>query len=337
MSKFGVSLVLIFCLAVTGAHAERNDGYLNVPGKPYLGQEPPGKTPQLFAPGIVSNGLFNRDCVTNEDGTEMFIGLIHGGIATILRTGLENGQWTALEIVPFARGAEYSVFEPALSTDGSRLYFLTTEPGPGQEPQPGWGNQNIFVSDRSGGNWSEPYPVPEPIYSAQNEYFPSICSDGTIYFTRHRDGENAAIYRSRKIGGEYGIPQRLGPEVNCGTSTYNAFIAIDQSYIIICAIGRDDLIGEVDYYIAFRDHNDSWTGPFNMGEPINMPGTSAGSAFVTRDGKYLFFSSDRTNDRENVPGGKLTVEVLEKLYFGPQNGLSDIYWVDARIIDRLRP
>ena len=28
---------------------------------PYLGQEPPGAEPVLFAPGIVSNGMLNRD------------------------------------------------------------------------------------------------------------------------------------------------------------------------------------------------------------------------------------------------------------------------------------
>ncbi|MBN1164300.1 MAG: PD40 domain-containing protein [Candidatus Krumholzibacteriota bacterium] len=307
------------------------------PSGPYLGQRPPGMTPELFAPGIVSNGLFNRDLVVSADGREIFIGLIQGNLVTVLWTRVQDGHWTPLEIVPFARGVDYAVFEPALSPDGKTLYFLTNKAAPGQEERPGWGNQNIFAVDREGGEWGEPYPAPEPITSGENEYYPSITQDGTIYFTHHQRGEPAAIYRSRLVIGRYMAPERLGPEVNCGRDSYNAFIAYDESYIITCANGRDDLIGEVDYYVVFRDRNDKWSEPMNMGEPINLPGTSASSSFVTRDGKYFFFSSDRTNDEKNIPGGKLTVEVLKRLYAGPQNGLADIYWIDAGVIERLRP
>ncbi|HSG27379.1 MAG TPA: hypothetical protein VLA34_02775 [Candidatus Krumholzibacterium sp.] len=328
---------LLASAACNAASAAAQPGFLDVPGTPYLGQTPPGTTPELFAPGIVSNGLYNRDCIANADGTEMFIGLMRGEIVTVLWTRLKEGRWTSLEMVPFSVGADYAVFEPALSPDGNTLYFLTNKAAPGQEPRPGWGNQNIFASDRSGDGWGEPYPAPGPITSADNDYYPSFTSDGTIYYTHHRRGEPGAIWRSRLVDGRYAEPEKLGPEVNCGRDSYNAFIAFDESYIIVCANGRDDLIGEADYYIVFRSEEDVWTGPVNMGEPINLPGTSASSSFVSRDGRYLFFSSDRRDDARNIPGGKLTAEVLKKLYKSPQNGFADIYWVDAAVIESLRP
>ena len=40
----------------------------------YLGQKRPGQTPELFAPGIISNGLANRDVAISPDGKEMYFG-----------------------------------------------------------------------------------------------------------------------------------------------------------------------------------------------------------------------------------------------------------------------
>ena len=36
-------------------------------------------------------------------------------------------------------------------------------------------------------------------------------------------------------------------------------------------------------------------------------------------------------------GVTLTYELIRNLYYEPQNGAGDIYWVDARIIEELRP
>ena len=38
----------------------------------YLGQELPGMTPRLFAPGIVSTGLSERDMAITPDGDEIY-------------------------------------------------------------------------------------------------------------------------------------------------------------------------------------------------------------------------------------------------------------------------
>jgi hypothetical protein len=50
----------------------------------------------------------------------------------------------------------------------------------------------------------------------------------------------------------------------------------------------------------------AWTKAVNMGNAINTAGYEY-CPFVTRDGKYLFFTRDR-----------------------------DIYWVDGQVIDNLR-
>ena len=42
---------------------------------PYLGETPPGLTPELFATGLVSTGGFERDVAITPDSQEIYFGL----------------------------------------------------------------------------------------------------------------------------------------------------------------------------------------------------------------------------------------------------------------------
>ena len=44
----------------------------------YLGQSVPGDSAVLFAPGIISTGLANRDVAISPDGNEIYIGVTLG-------------------------------------------------------------------------------------------------------------------------------------------------------------------------------------------------------------------------------------------------------------------
>lgn len=62
---------------------------------------------------------------------------------------------------------------------------------------------------------------------------------------------------------------------------------------------------------SFREAAGSWTEPVNMGAKVNTP-FSEYIPYVTPDGKYFFFTTNKTGNR-------------------------DIYWVDAALIAELRP
>ena len=91
------------------------------------------------------------------------------------------------------------------------------------------------------------------------------------------------------------------------------------------------------YAVFFRDPNDVWSGPFGLGPAINSPGVRASSAYVSPDGRYLFFASTRLRPPEGKPGGVLTLDLLRRIHDAPGNGSSDIYWVDASVVHDLRP
>lgn len=298
----------------------------------YLGQSPPGMEPEIFARDIISDPMQNRDVAMTPDGNEMYFGLASGGIFTIIRSERVDGRWSRPEVAPFAADPDINDFEPCISPGGELFLFLSTRPPEGQEPRGGWAYQNIWAMDRREGGWSEPYDLGPPINTDAAEFFPSLTSDGTLYFTRGGGGEYY-IYRSRPTDKGYAEPERLGPGVNAGAAQYNAFIANDESYLIYLVTENERNIGVIDYYISFRNEDDTWTGPINMGPKINRPGARGASPYVTRDGRYLFFSSTRPLGE----GVTLTYDLIRNLYYEPQNGAGDIYWVDASIIEELRP
>jgi len=298
---------------------------------PFIGSKLPGAEPELFAPGIVTKGYQTRDIAISPDGNEIYFGIRVSRYYTILVTRQTEEGWSAPEVVANLDNPEFMNIEPALSYDGDKLYFLSNRPAAEGEDK---GNQDIWVMDRLEDGWSEPYNLGPPVNSHLPEFYPSLTSDGTIYFTRNDPGSDISyIYRSRLVDGQYSEPEKLPDNVNSGTNHYNAFVAHDESYIIVPTFGRDDSFGGTDYYIVFRTEDDRWSQPINMGSRINTADGMEYSAYVTRDGRYLFFMSRRFDetDPEN-----LSYEKLNQMFINPESGNSSIYWMEAGIIDSLR-
>ena len=219
--------------------------------------------------------------------------------------------------------------------DGQHLYFLSTRPREGVEYQPGWSNQDIWAVDRTEDGWSKPYNLGLPIDTDQPEFFPSVTRDGTMYFTR--GGRESYIFRSRLVDGAYTTPERLPQQVNSTQNQYNAFIAPDESYLIFATPARPDGLGRDDYFVCFRGTDDTWSEPVNLGEPINSPRGYEYSPYVSPDGKYFFFSAQRTKTPEEYYGEEVTYDEIMTAYNEPENGNIDIYWVSAAFIEQLRP
>lgn len=76
------------------------DGAAAPDGSP-LGQPPPGPEPVLFAPGIVSTGLFERDVAMTPDGREVYwtVGGPGQSWVTTMVSRREGGGWSAPEVM----------------------------------------------------------------------------------------------------------------------------------------------------------------------------------------------------------------------------------------------
>jgi len=303
----------------------------------YLGQSLPGNDPEVFAPGIISTGIYTRDIAMTPDKKEIYFCLVlpNYSFSTILFTKQVDGTWTEPEVVPHMEDPDILNLEPFISPDGQKFFFLSTRPDTTKGETTG--DQDIWIMNRNGESWDKPYNPGEPVNSEQAEFFPSVTNDGTIYFSRAEPNSSLHyIYRSRFINGKYITPERLPDQVNSGANQYNAFIAPDESYIIVPTTGRKDSYGGCDYYIVFRNEKDNWSEPVNMGEKINTMGSQEYSPYVSPDGKYFFFMSTRLLSEEKAPVS-LTYNIIKKINSNPQNGNPCIYWISTSIIEELKP
>jgi hypothetical protein len=338
LSIHAVGVVVL--LLVSACSRPVSDSDFPVLSGSYLGQTPPEGTPILFAPGIISTALYTRDVAMTPDGNEIYYGVMAGGFAVIMETKQVDGRWTKPRVAPFSGDPRFLDLEPHISPDGKHFYWLSTRPPDQGAPDPDeigtWTNQDIWAMDRMGNVWGEPYNLGMPINTDAAEFFPSVTIDGTMYFTRNdEDPEGSYIYRSRLTEGRYAEPEKLPSQVNSTTQQYNAFIAPDESYLILGVAGRDDTYGGTDYYVVFRNSDDSWSEPINMGETVNQERGAEWSPYVSPDGKYFFFMSTRGQERE--PPRRLTFDYLMELHNAPEGGNPGIYWVDAGFIEELRP
>ena len=77
---------------------QNNESKFNQLKDPYLGQKPPGMTPEVFAPGIVSTEDHKEfGCTFSPDGKEFYF--TRGSIVlhqnTIMVCRYQNGKWIA--------------------------------------------------------------------------------------------------------------------------------------------------------------------------------------------------------------------------------------------------
>lgn len=94
----------------------------------------------------------------------------------ILKATYKNGKWTDIFDLPF-NSAKYSTGHPALNLNDSKLYFASDMPG-------GYGGTDIYVVDIfDNGTYSEPKNLGPVVNTIDNESFPFINNEGTLFFS----------------------------------------------------------------------------------------------------------------------------------------------------------
>lgn len=305
---------------------------------PWLGQTPPVTGARLFAPGFVSTGLYTRDLAMTPDGKEFYFSITLGRFrfTKILVTRQQpDGSWSEPEVAPFCAPGSKDM-EPHISPDGKRFLFISDRPDPSHGRREK--NFDMWIMDRTAAGWSAPRNLGAPINTEQEEFFPSLAQDGTLYFTRRPKGGEDDIFCARPDGkGGFLTPQKLPPQVNSGEARFNASISPDGRILVFCAMGARNMLGTVDYFACFRKQDDEWTQAVNLGPILNGPAWEAASASFSPDGRYLFFASARLRRDMEKPGGPLKLSELMRVHASVENGQSDIYWVSTAMLEALRP
>jgi tricorn protease-like protein len=253
-----------------------------------------------------------RDCAISPDKTELYF--THQkpdfSYSVIYRMTNQNGIWSKPVQANFS-GKSLDL-EPAFSPDGLRLYFASDRTRPGTQST----DFNIWYLERKTVNdqWSEPI-YPEEIFNSEvNEFYPSVTSNGDLYFTSDRKGTKGQddIFCAPFKNGNYTEVYSLSDSINTAEAEYNAWISPDGSFLLFGAYGRSDGFGSGDMYVSFSE-NGNWSRAINLGNMVNSPKMDY-CPFVDLKTGILFFTSKRQavisydkkslKEQEQFPGGR---------------------------------
>ncbi len=171
--------------------------------------------------------------------------------------------------------------------------------------------KNKFI-ERTSDGWSELKSLGAPFENIDIMRL-SASSNGTYYFDTYTPKLDTPIRYSRLINGKYEQPKSLGSQFGIGRYNAHPYIAPDESFIIFDSV-REDGQGRSDIYISYRAADGSWGPAINMGDKINTVHSEKNPS-LSPDGQFLFFDKRTKRGNEEV----------------------NIYWVDAQIIETLRP
>jgi hypothetical protein len=322
MARLPVAGMLLFSVAASiscsgGPEAKQVSAAMReTPQPPYFGQPTPGMMPQPFAPGLVNTDAIELNGVFTPDGRQFLFTRIVDSVDTMFSSVVENGSWTdPAPLLLFPDRVRAVAVDMSVSPDGQTLYFVGQHPHEYAPANPGL---DLWMSRQVDGAWSTAQVLPPPITTPADELYPVVVADGSLYFSSSRAGGlgPSDTYRAqRRSDGTFAEPVNLGPPINNEAGTGDTFVAPDESYMIFSS-RRTPSLGNGDLFVSFRLADGSWGEPTSLGDAINT-GEHEFCPMVTPDGKYLMFSRLFGGTWAKATGG-------------------DVFWVDARILDRFR-
>jgi len=276
---------------------------------PYLGQEPPGMEPRILVPEDLRSNAewwWHGAPVFSPDGREFYLDIYlpnQGIRVRFMEMDPADSLWTAPQAPGFADS--FDTTGPSFTPDGNRIFFISGRP-----------DRLVWVCNRTSNGWSTPQPIEIPVPASLGFGWRVTADRDETLYMRMTDSQRDTgydIYRIRKVNGNYLQPERLDANVNSPYTEIGAFVDPDGRFLIFES-DRPGGYGSGDLYISYRAPDGSWTPAMNLGEPVNSS-SNEGSPYVSPDGRFFFFLSDRRLQYDWNP-----------------------YWVDSRfVLDDIDP
>lgn len=122
---------------------------------------------------------------------------------------LNKESWSDVKELPF-NSNEFSCGHPALSTDNTRMYFVSDMPG-------GFGGTDIYVVEYNNGKWGKPVNAGIEINTEGNEMFPFVDENDNLYFASdgHEGLGGLDIFYTEYQNGKFSeVVVNLGAPIN---------------------------------------------------------------------------------------------------------------------------
>ncbi len=279
-------------------------------------QDRPLQEAKVFAPGLISDGIYQRDAAWSSSGNLFLYTQQQGRQSWMMLVEKIDGQWQ--EPQPFFAGdSESRSFEPAFQPETERLYFVSDRPLPGETER---GDFNIWRISRTDGGWGDAEALSSAVNDKGHEFYPSLTANGDLYFTAAREdgvgGEDIWVAHAADTG--FATAQLLEGGVNLRTDEFNAAVNADGTVLVFGSV-REDGPGGGDLYFSLHEEDGSWSDA-SLLAGVNTPALDFCPSFDP-DGAYLWFTSTRTETSQNQ--GNWSEQ--RQRWRQPGNGFGDLF------------
>ena len=131
----------------------------------------------------------------SADGKTMYLTRCLGNMPAgqIYQSSRSGGEWTEPTLIQLFADTTVTVGHPAISPDGSKLYFVSDADG-------GQGGKDIWVAVNEGGQWTVLENLGAAINTSGNEMFPYVRQDGALFFSSdgHEGFGGLDIYKAEQ-------------------------------------------------------------------------------------------------------------------------------------------
>ncbi len=304
MKKAYFILILVFALFLNACNTKKQnpkDSDSPTIEDLYLGQKPPGSTPEIFAPGIISvDGRYEHGISFSPDLKELYFGAnFEDQDPSIYFSKLEGKNWTHPKKANFTKGKKVGEMHPFVSPNGKTLHFAAHDSF--TLPHHKSSVKSWYVK-RFGDSWSDAKQLDSPVNN-DFVFYSNEAKNGDLYYTNI---SKRTMYYAPKKDDKYPEAHELG------TGGFHGFISPSQDYLMVNARNKEDAQRKSDIYIYFREKDGTWSKAINLGSDVNTNFAETCPS-ITPDGKYLFFGR-----------------------YNEEGGLSNFYWVSTEIISKLK-
>ncbi len=158
----------------------------------------------------------------DKNATSQTSGSLNLKQLNIYSAQLVDGRWTNITKMPFNEDG-YNTKHPTLHPDEEELYFSSDRPG-------GYGNYDLYVIRKIGGEWSSPINLGPQVNTPSDEAFPFIHPNNTLYFASngHAGMGKADLYYTTKNREIWRRPTNLGEPFNSSSDDFALILDRDQ-------------------------------------------------------------------------------------------------------------
>lgn len=320
MKSHAICLLLLISIVTSCANKEENKSEIIIENIEYY--------PEMVAPGVISTSFFEGHASVTPDNNEMFYAIYTNdhSYSTIVFSKKNNGAWQEPQVAPFS--GVYNDGSPALSPDGTKLFFSSNRPINGSEVN---SSNDIWMVERNGTDWSEPVHL-KAVNSKFFDFSPSVDRQGHLYFCSKRPGGfgDMDVYVSYYTNGSYQTPKLLSENINTEFHEGNVGVSPDGKQLFVMVQHKPGDYGYDDIHYSFKQDS-TWAPLKNIGKKVNTY-TYDFSPKVSPDGKTLFFSS-RVNRNFVNKNGRYDYNTFSNYLNSPLNGFGNIYKIALKDLD----